>query len=94
MSDVRTREQLLLDIQERPLITEILTVEPEIASIFHIAATFEDVQDRWHAYEALKQIIRLFVGHDAEQEQLRTTQHYDAMIDAVDALLPVESVEV
>lgn len=67
---------------------QILELEPAIRTILEIAADPEPRKNRWIAYEALKRMIQPYVGFDARQQELRTCQHYDLMIEAIDTLLP------
>ncbi len=66
----------------------VIELEPGICTILEIAADPEPRENRWIAYEALKRMMQPYVGFDARQEELRTCQHYDLMIDAINELLP------
>jgi len=77
-------------IEQNGVLSEIVTVEPEILVILKTAALYSDYANRWHMYTELKQRFLPLVGHYAQKPEIATSQHYEAMIDAIDYLLPKE----
>ncbi len=78
-------------VERNEVLSEIVTVEPEILVILKTAALSTDSVNRWHMYTELKQRFLPLVGHHAQKPQLATSRHYEAMISAIDYLLPKES---
>src|SRR4051794_13790278 len=77
-------------VQERALIREIIEGEPEVLLILKTAALYTDSANRWHMYEVLRRRFLPFVGFHAQKPELATARHYQAMLDAIDYLLPDE----
>jgi hypothetical protein len=83
------REHVALEaIYQRREIQQIIEIEPAVSRILALAADPEPRANRWLAYEALKRMSSDFVGWDARHDALRTTMHHDALMDAIDTLLP------
>lgn len=85
-----SRLTLLQQVQDHPLIASILAEEPAAMTILQIAANYPTSHDRWYAYEALKGVTRLFIGYHANSPSLCASRYYEAMITAIDTLLPQE----
>lgn len=77
-------------LRDRPCVDEAVRLIPALYAILLQAAT-ERPRNRWETYERLKQAASRHVGYEAYARILQTAQHYDEMIDAIDALLPVDS---
>ena len=78
-------------IERNEVLSEIVTVEPEILVILKTAALYSGYANRWHMYTELKQRFLPLVGHYAQKPEIATSRHYEAMISAIDYLLPKES---
>lgn len=76
-------------IQRNPLLSRIATIEQELFQrIVDLACLQNETVNRWVAYELLKNMAKRIAGFTAAYEELRTCQHYEAMVDLVDCLLP------
>lgn len=80
-------ERILSDRQMQ----RVIELEPGIRTILALAADPQPRENRWVSYEALKRMMQPYIGFDARQEELRTCQHYDRLIEAIDELLPKAS---
>lgn len=67
---------------------QALIIEPKLKQLLILAATQESPEDRWERYEELKSAGKTLVGWKAEHPMLRTTQAYEALLEALDELLP------
>ncbi|MDQ6660194.1 MAG: hypothetical protein M3Z24_04425 [Chloroflexota bacterium] len=85
-------EVLQRQIEANPLLKEIVMVEPELEQVFMEAALQPPQPDetRWDAYTMLKQRCDSFIGWNARNEKLASSAHYEAFIDFLDALLPLD----
>lgn len=82
------KKEALEAIYQRREIQDIIEVEPSVVNILALAADPEPRENRWIAYEALKRMSSDFVGWDARSDALRTTEHYAALMESIDSLLP------
>lgn len=89
----QTKQQALARVQADDVMQEIIASEPAVLLLLQVAALIEDNCDRWYNYEALKQLARNFVGHYATRPAIAGSQHYDAVIDAINTLLPLENMK-
>ncbi len=81
----------LNEIITRPDMAHILHHAPDVLYLLRFAALQVDARDRWQLYEILKSLAALRVGRQAAHPALRTSACYDAVRDAIDALLPSET---
>jgi hypothetical protein len=83
-------EKALALIAHNQLLSEMVLIEPLILPILKTAALYTDGGTRWHMYSELKERVYPLVGHHAEKPEIATSRHYEAMIKAIDSLLPDE----
>lgn len=81
-------KQALEAVCERKEIQTILSIEPAVQNILALASDPEPRENRWISYEALKRMSSSYVGWDARESTLRSSEHYDALLSAIDELLP------
>jgi hypothetical protein len=78
-------------VEQYPHLQQAVTVEPRLRTVLLIAADPEPRENRWISYEACKRLAERLVGWYAENDAIRTSSHYDAFIEVIDALLPQAS---
>jgi hypothetical protein len=91
-----SKKKLLEQIQANQLVQEAIRVEPRIGSLIEQARRQWCVQgyNRLELfYDRFKPRIVTLVGWSASQKALRTTQHYDAVYEAIEDLLPADDVD-
>ena len=76
-------------IETQALYQQMFAVEPDLYAILNVAVSQPPDRDHWKAYIILKQMCEPLVGFDARQPELRTSRHYEAMMQAIDELLPM-----
>src|SRR4051794_24257744 len=81
-------KQALEPITERRLVKESITLEPMVLHWLQIAARQDERGDRWQSYSSLKKKCASLVGWYASHPDLMDSRHYDAVIEAIDELLP------
>jgi hypothetical protein len=83
-----TKNTALIEIQQKHGLTEIYRVEPtRLMQVVDLVLMQPPDTNRWKAYERLKKIASRFVGWNAEKDELRTTWHYEAILDFLGFLL-------
>lgn len=77
-------------LETSAMMRHIVTVEPEVLAILRDVARTPPPSHwtRWHAYSDLKRRCNDYIGWNARNRALATTQHYEAFIAFIDALLP------
>jgi hypothetical protein len=80
--------QALARLEQDEQIKGMIACEPAIHHVMRIAAAQSKGGDRWFAYSALKTICYDLIGWGAYHPELRTSRHWECMIDAIDELLP------
>lgn len=94
MKDIQKVEQHVQQvIQARPKIGAIVETEPVILDLLKLAASQSNRSERWYLYETLKYACSQFVGWYAQKPELQTTTAYEAIIEALDLLLPSPEIE-
>jgi hypothetical protein len=75
---------------------EALQIEPALQRVLKTAIAPRNERGyNWESkYYQLRDWAIPLVGHHARNAQLRTTQHYEAMIKAIDNLLPADDVTI
>lgn len=74
------------------LVMEAVETEPQVMHLLKLAV-IPGEESRWRRYELLKHLGTSLVGWEARAEALRTSQHYEHFVRAIDTLLPGEEVE-
>jgi hypothetical protein len=83
------RQQAITHIQENRLLAQVYQLEKErLEQIVDLALMVEDPASHWREYERLKRMASRFVGWDANHPELKTTTHYEVMVNFIDWLLP------
>jgi hypothetical protein len=94
MSRISKPEQrVLAEVQGSAMLQEIVGLEPDVQHILLVAALQGQERNRWQAYSALKKMFSELVEHDARTPALRSDGHYQAMLQAIDHLLPETPME-
>lgn len=86
-----SKKELLAQINSHPLIQEAIRLEPSVGKLIQEAASQRCVYgyDLIHVfYERYKPALSRYVGWDASKKELRTSEHYDAVYEAIYDLLP------
>lgn len=78
-------------LEASPGLMDAAIVEPRITNLLTVAATQENPDAHWRIYEALKAVGTHLVGWEAEHPALRTSELYEALMRAIDLLLPVSA---
>jgi|GEM_PF-3839453 len=78
-------------IETQAVYKRMFAVEPDLYAILTVAATQPPERERWKAYCVLKRLCEPLVGFSARHPELRTPAHYEAMLCAIDELLPLVS---
>lgn len=89
--DTAIQERIQALRTQEHYVDEAVTQEPALLDVLKRAAR-DTTPNRWQAYTRYKRELQRYVGYGAIVESLRTHWHYQAVIDALDALLPSESV--
>ena len=76
-------------VERSPLLRFIIDLEPAVLDVLQRARERETCCSRWAAYSALKEACRELVGWQAREVQLREPHYHEAVMAALDALLPV-----
>jgi hypothetical protein len=90
-----TKKMAIERAEKNILLQEILKSEPDLISIIDEAKK----QKKAKGYNRIKKYIELrnkaipLVGWKASNEQIRTSEHYDAVIRTIDDLLPPDDVD-
>ena len=85
-----------IKVREDRHVAEALAIEPELGRILD-EATFQEVSEDYdHAqcYDKLKYKASRYVGDSADDSRIRTKEHYEAIIQAIDLLLPDDPTEI
>jgi hypothetical protein len=69
-------------------IIDALEIEPALFSILWQASTSDPEYNRWETYERFKRMARNYVGFEAKRTELQTCAHYEAMMRAIEYLIP------
>ena len=85
---LKRQEAALVRLQSDSLIKQMIVDEPVVLALLQIAARQTSGRDRWHAYEVLKCVSDPYVGWCARNKAVSSERHYDALIKAIDELLP------
>lgn len=75
-------------VERSPLLRFIIDLEPVVLDVLHQARERGTYCSRWAAYSALKVACRDLVGWQAREAQLRGSHYHEAVMAALDALLP------
>lgn len=75
---------------QNKFLREAVVLEPDLLKVFKLARRSKRVRgyDRIRRYYDLKDLIALLVGYEGQRIELRTTQHFDAVMVAMESLLP------
>lgn len=75
-----------------PLLAEAVRLEPDLLKVLELARRSRRIPgyNRIRRYYDLKPLGGLYVGDDALLDVLGTPSHFDAMIQAISALLPAD----
>jgi hypothetical protein len=90
-----TKKDAIKRMMENERLQEILRVEPRLWSVVSDAA----IQRRSRTYHRIRTYLALrnrvipLVGWYAEREELRTSDHYQLVIDTIVDLLPPDEVD-
>lgn len=90
MKDSRRNAALARIERDRYLVEIKKLEEVQLIHLVDLALLQPMSTHRWHAYEALKKRASRFVGWYAVQDLLKSSVHYEAMIDFIVYLLPEE----
>lgn len=83
------KQQAIAHIQENWLLAQVYELEKErLEQIVDLALMVESPDSHWQEYERLKEMASRFVGFDANHPKLKTTAHYEVMVNFIDWLLP------
>jgi len=94
MRDLQTKEQALARVSQDGNLSQVALYENAVLmGIIESALAHPVGVERWFRYELLKLEASKIVGWDATLNVLRTTSHYEAMIDFIDRLLPQSTEE-
>ena len=90
-----TKEEAIARMEADPLVAESVRIEPRLVPIINEARAqlAYEGYSRVRTYNALKARAYGLVGYEAERPELRTTQHYDAVLGAIEWLLPPDSID-
>ena len=79
-------------IARDPILAEAVAAEPVLRTLLIIASRWSwEGEQRWcRDYERCKRFAARFVGWDARNGALATTEHYERVIQAIVACLPAE----
>jgi hypothetical protein len=75
-------------VEHSPLLRFIIDLEPAVLDVLQRARERGTYCSRWAAYSALKEACRQLVGWQAREAQLREPHYHEAVMAALDALLP------
>lgn len=75
-------------VRHDELVKQIMELEPALFYAFRIAATQDQLENRWELYSYLKRQCQDYVGYGARNSKLATNSHYEAFCNVLDALLP------
>jgi hypothetical protein len=81
------------EIWSHPRIQQIVEQEKDARPLLSYAASIPPCYNRWPLYERFKRCASLLVGWNARHEGLRTSEHYEVMMWALDTLLPETSLQ-
>lgn len=93
VSEVEATLRINRALQARPSIKDVITIEPKVLEVLKLAAIQECRAERWQMYEILKYIASHYVGWDANQPALRSSDAYSMVMDALDIILPSPEIE-
>jgi hypothetical protein len=88
-----TRAESVKLVKENKYIQQILRLEPDFQHLLDLAVHLPRRYNRWQSHTALKNAGSEIVGWSAQQPELRTSAHHEAMCWAFDMLLPDETAE-
>lgn len=71
-------------------LTEIMTYETRtIHHIVDLAINHPENISRWDTYTQMKELASQIAGKYAQHSELATTRHYEALMNCIDAILPI-----
>src|SRR5438270_780579 len=89
MSNYSKNHPISLEPVERSLLLRfIIDLEPAVLDVLLRASDRGTYRSRWAAYSALKEACRELVGWHARHVQLREPRYHEAVMAALDVLLP------
>ena len=75
-------------LEQDAQVQQMVQAEPALRHVMDIAAAQTNGGERWFAYTALKRICDRLVGDTARNPMLRTSGHWEKMMQVLDELLP------
>ena len=91
-----TKRAALRRLKEDELVQEAMQVEPKIREVIEMAKAQKDDEegyDRILTYARLKNQVFPFVGWYCEKPQIKTSEHYAAVLAAILDLLPLDEID-
>src|SRR5438067_2201883 len=89
MSNYSKSQPNSLELVERSLLLRfIIDLEPAVLDVLLRASDRGTYRSRWAAYSALKEACRELVGWQAREAKLREPHYHEAVMAALDVLLP------
>lgn len=86
------KQAVMTKIHNDVVLSQVLQSEPqELDAIIDQALAYPVGANRWRAYERLKRQASQIVGRNASQPELNTSNHYRAMLELIDQMLPLSS---
>ncbi|SRR6266702_205529 len=94
-ADIWTKEGSLVRMHMNAYLQQAIYYEPKLQPFLDEAMSQENIvgYDRVKTYYALKNKCWHLVGHKAANPALRTKEHFDAVIQTIDDLLPADDSE-
>jgi hypothetical protein len=90
-----TKEEAIDRVEADQLVAESVRMEPRLLPLINEARAQQAYEgySRVRTYYALKARAYALVGYEAERPELRTPRHYDAVLGAIEWLLPPDSID-
>ena len=87
---MNTTARALHLLESSALMKQVVALEPTVLDILLATASASPPAGwtRWDAYSALKRQCDPFIGHNARNDELATSAHWEAFVRFIDALLP------
>lgn len=79
------RQTQLNEVYAHPFVQKMIEADPVLRELMLISSVKTNITERWEAYEALKRHV---FSSQVLKPLLKTTEHYQTMIWALDLLLP------
>ncbi len=89
MSHYGKNHPVSLELVERSLLLRfIVDLEPAVLDVLQRASNREMSRSRWATYSALKEACHELVGWQAREVKVREPHYHEAVMAALDVLLP------